>query len=285
MKADAERTPGVVDLGPREAGRIRGPDGDPDRRRRHQRVGPGRQIAHEQLEAFRSVVVGGPRGHATIGRDADPGEAEIRLARRLDGFGQDDGVLAGRRRDGVTPRRRSPQPHAVLAAGFEAPPIIEVAVADRHPGVIVLHPALQLGEQRVDQIAVRREPGVERGVFGGEMGEDGSVVDRRIAGVAQPVIRVVADDAVVGGGVRNTRGLRGLGHHRDLARGAPGGYRSAVTINPATGTANVAMPSRAAVAARLNSRYFRILIRLTMAIWRCRSVNSAAVAKQPSSGK
>ena len=59
---------------------------------------------------------------------------------------------------------------------------------------------------------MRREPRLEPRILGGEMGEDGGILDLRIAGIAQPVIRVIADDAVVGRGVGNAGGDGRLGH-------------------------------------------------------------------------
>ena len=124
-------------------------------------------------------------------------EPEILVTLRERGFVQNDGIGAA--------CGRPPVPLAVFRAGVEGMPVDECAVLLRHARIVVLHPALHLGEQRVDQLPMRFHRRFETGVLRFEIAEHVAVVDLRISRVAKPGVRVFDGHAMMREAVGDTR--------------------------------------------------------------------------------
>ena len=86
---------------------------------------------------------------------------------------------------------------AILRALFEFGPVEPVAAALGNGRIVLLDARLHLVEQFVDQFLVRLHPRLEPGVLCFEMGEHGLVGHLRIAGVAQPGVRIGDGDPVM----------------------------------------------------------------------------------------
>ena len=82
---------------------------------------------------------------------------------------------------------------------------------DRHGPVVVPDPALQLREQRLDELGMRGHGRLEPGILGRQMPEDRRILDLRIAGVTQPVIRILDPLPVCLVGEGPLLGARGVG--------------------------------------------------------------------------
>ena len=193
---DGLRPPVLVGVGVEEALGVRRPD---------QAVAPvldqvgklraGFEIAHLQNEAFGAVGVDRIGEQAAVRADGVAAEPEIFVAFRERRFVEDDGIGAA--------ARRPPVPLAIFRAGIEGVPIDECAVLLRHAGVVVLHPAFHLGEQRVDEPSMRLHRRFEIGVLRVEIAEHVRVVDLRIGGIAKPGVRVFDGDAMMRDAVRH----------------------------------------------------------------------------------
>ena len=96
---------------------------------------------------------------------------------------------------------------AVLRALFEFGPVEPVAILLRNGGIVFLDPGLHLFEQGVDEFLLRRHARFVPGVFRLHVVEDVLVIDRRIALVLEPVIRIGDRDPVMGIGMVALLGL------------------------------------------------------------------------------
>jgi hypothetical protein len=136
---------------------------------------------------------------------------------------------------------RPPQPSPVLGTRREAPLVLVVTLARRHRPVVLLDPALQLRVQPIDEALVRRHERPEVGVLRLQVGQDLRVLHLRVAGVAQPRVIVVPDDAEALLALRDA-----LGDRRRLGQAhgqAPHEGSTAATLAPHRG---VSMGTRGA---------------------------------------
>src|SRR5436190_2901140 len=223
MVTRAIAAPIVVDLGEDDAAAVARPHrlADADIGDRLD-VLAGSQVANAELEPLRAIVVDQGCEQLSVRTDFKRAEAEIILARGLDGLIENDLVIA------AADRLAIPRP-VLRAARLESPPIEEIVVTDRDRAVVFLDPAFHLFEQLVDQMLVPLFPVLEIIVFGAEIVEHVGITDLRIFGVPQPVPRVVDRDPVplvaVGPlfGLRRGRNVGLLVHASALS--APARYR------------------------------------------------------------
>ena len=132
-------------------------------------VGAGGEVAEADGVLLAAVEVGCPRQPALVGAHVEDAQREVVVALGFEvlvdehhlGGGVSTGAAAV---DGIT---------GALLGAAGVPPL---ALADRYGHVGLLHPALQLVEQRLGQRRVRGEPGVGVGVLGLEIGDGVGVV-------------------------------------------------------------------------------------------------------------
>ena len=162
------------------------------------------QILHAQGEALAARGVRAVGEQVAVVADGHRTQGEVIEAGCEGGF-VENGLRRYRQRSAI---HRPACPHAILRVRLEAPLVEPSAIAHRHGLIVGTLAALDLLEQRLGQFGHRGHRGLKVVVLGLEVREHGGVFHLWIGRVPQPVVGIFQRDAVMGGAVAASLGLR-----------------------------------------------------------------------------
>ena len=166
----------------------------------------GLKVLDPRGVAFRTIVIRRIGKEPAIVRDRKRPEPEIVLSLGQFVLIEDQRLVATSGGASI--------PFAIFLPLVEFRPVDPVTIFLRDRGIVLLHTALQLFIDRVDQPLLRRHPRLEPRIFRLDVIEYILVIDHRIGLVLEPVIGIRNGDAVVGIAMlalfRDGRGSRGV---------------------------------------------------------------------------